>query len=119
MTAMTRIRASLFSGLEGGSNAQKLIHSTVKLAKEIVAPAPRIALGRSVEAKWSKMKQPEKSIDFLKVFDDLGGELARQLLQKESPESHASPEESSWRKYGSKMEQNEANSKNHCFSIGF
>ena len=55
------------------------------------------------------MSKQQKTIDFVLVFDDLWGELARQLLQKESPKSHDSPEESSWRKYGSKMEQNEAN----------
>ena len=82
-------------------------------------PSPRIALRRSTEAKLSKMKQPATIIDFPMVFDDLGGELARQLLQKESPESHASPKESSWKKYGSKVEQNEAHSKHHWFSIGF
>ena len=75
--------------------------------------APRRALGGSVEAKWSKMKQPAKIIDFPMVFDDFWGELARQLLQKESPKSPASPEESSWKEHGSKMEQNKANSKNN------
>ena len=72
-------------------------------------PAPRRALGRSMEAKLSKMKQTANTIDFPMVSDDFWGELARQRLQKESPKSHDSPEESSWRKYGSKMEQNEAN----------
>ena len=66
-----------------------------------------------MEAKWSKMKQTAKHVDFQMVFDDFWGELARQRLQKESPKSHDSPEESSWRKRGSKMEQNEATSENH------
>ena len=76
-------------------------------------PAPRRALGRSMEATWSKIKQTAKHIDFPVVFDDFGVEFARQLLQKRSPKSPASPEESSWKKYGSKMEQNEATSNNH------
>ena len=87
--------------------------SCSKKGAQKATPSPRIALGRSTEAKLSKMKQPATLIDFLRVFDDLGGELARHLLQKESPESHASPEESSWKKYGSKLEQIEANSKTH------
>ena len=75
-------------------------------------PAPRRALGRSMEAKWSKMKHTAKTINFPQVFDGFWVELARQLLQKESPKSPANPEASSWKKDGSKIEQNEANSKN-------
>ena len=73
-------------------------------------PAPRRALGRSMEAKWSKIKQTAKHIDFPMVFDDFGVEFARQLLKKRSPKSPASPEDSSWNKHGSKMKQHGATS---------
>ena len=69
-----------------------------------------------MEANLSKLKQTAKHIDFQLVSDDLGGELARQRLQKESPKSHDSPEESSWRKRGSKMEHPE---KLIDFPLGF
>ena len=51
------------------------------------------------------MKQKAKNIDFRRLFDDFLGELGRQRLQKESPKSHASVEDSSWNKHGSKMKQ--------------
>ena len=47
-------------------------------------------------AKWSKMKQIAKTIDFPQVLDGFWVEFARQLLQKVSPKSPASPEDSSW-----------------------
>ena len=59
------------------------------------------------EAKGSKKL---KTLIVLRFFDDIGGELGWQRLQKESPKSHASPEESSWNKHGSKMKQKGAKS---------
>ena len=47
---------------------------------------------------------------FLMCFYDFGGELGPQRLQKESPKSHASVEDSSWKKHGSNMKQKGAKS---------
>ena len=47
-----------------------------------------------MEAKWNNMEQKAKIIVFTSVFDDFGSGLGWQGLHKESPKSHASPEES-------------------------